>query len=234
MPPPSRSEQNAIRSPSGENAGAVSASGLSAVRFTGLRPPTRCMLDVGVAGRLADVDEALAAGSELRLPAPGRAVSVTCSNASGGRPAPGPRAPAPTRRPTSNARPAGRGRGARAARTAAGAAAGSGPSASARCEAEAPPTLSRWKARSRADWKRSSGFFSRQWWTMRSSACGIRGPASDGCRRLVAQHRAQQLRRARALEGAPARSASRRGRRRARRCPSGGRPASPRACSGDM
>jgi hypothetical protein len=40
---------------------------------------------------------------------------------------------------------------------------------------EEPAAVSRPKAKSRADWKRSSGFFSRQWRTMRSRT-GLRAP----------------------------------------------------------
>ena len=40
IPPPSRSERNAIRFPSGENAGMVSSTGESSVRLMALSPPT--------------------------------------------------------------------------------------------------------------------------------------------------------------------------------------------------
>ena len=42
IPPPWRSDRNAIRSPSGENAGCVSSSGESLVRLIGFCPPTLC------------------------------------------------------------------------------------------------------------------------------------------------------------------------------------------------
>ena len=87
---------------------------------------------------------------------------------------------------------------------------------------------------SRADWKRSPGFFSRQCCTMRCSAGDApgagrpRSPAgppsgSPSCSRSPSRAR---------TPAAP--SASRRGRRRTRRCPSGDPPRSPRTCSGDM
>src|SRR5262245_47127527 len=41
MPPPSRSERNAIRSPDGENAGCVSSAEESDVKLTVFLPPTR-------------------------------------------------------------------------------------------------------------------------------------------------------------------------------------------------
>ena len=46
------------------------------------------------------------------------------------------------------------------------------PRAIAACVVADPESCSRSKARSRADWKRSSGFFSRQWRTIRSRAGG--------------------------------------------------------------
>ncbi len=41
IPPPSRPERNAMRCPSGENAGCPSSAGESSVRLTGRLPPMR-------------------------------------------------------------------------------------------------------------------------------------------------------------------------------------------------
>ena len=89
-------------------------------------------------------------------------------------------------------------------------------------------------ARSRADWKRSSGRFSRQWRTTLSNAAGRsagvarRGPAGRPAGSPSSSR--PRCRAGRRVGPRPSRTA----RTRARRCRRGDRRPAPRTCSGDM
>ena len=93
-------------------------------------------------------------------------------------------------------------------------------------------TLSRANARSRADWNRASGSFSRHRATMRSMAVGA--AAALRRRRLVVQDRVQRLDARPAIECAPRLSTARRGWRRAANRSARPSVGWPRICSGAM
>ena len=112
--------------------------------------------------------------------------------------------------------------------------AGRRPRRARRPGADCRTSASRANAMSRADWKRSSGLFSRQCRRSARARAGSLPVGRDEVRRVLLEDRVHGLHRRVAAEGAPARRASRRARRRTRRCPSAGRPAGPRTCSGDM